>query len=244
MSAFKELQRLGADARVLSAAGWPSLFYAVENSAPLPGRSNEQNRHLDVVRHILSQDTHDKVWCTVQHGRTALMVAAMQNASDAVRLLVDAHPWSMSWKDARGRTAAHWAAVRGANEALEALVEKGADVRAVDADGKTPGQLLPHMGRAPVLRQWEAERLGAEGERRWDYNAVMEATTFRCVTDARLAIVCICISCVSMLSIMTRSMVAMQPRRYLKKAAAARRVRQGATERQCNACKVRVQHLP
>ena len=32
--------------------------------------------------------------------------------------------------------------------------------------------------------------------------------------------------------------------RYLKKAAAARRVRQGATERQCNACKVRITPSP
>lgn len=168
----------------------------------MPGRRNERNRHLDVVRHILSQDVQDKVWCTVQHGRIALMVAAMQNAADAVRFLVDAQPWSLSWKDAHGRSAVHWAAVRGATDALEALIGKGADVKAEDGDGKTPGQLLPPMDRAPVLRQWEGERLGAEGERRWDYNAVMEATTFR----------------------------------YIKKAAAARRVREGATERKCNAC--------
>ena len=151
----------------------------MENSAPLAGRGDERNRHLDVVRHILEQDAQDRVWCTVQNGRTALMVAAMQNAADAVRLLVDAQPWSLAWRDAGGRTAAHWAAVRGATDALEALMEKGADVRKTDSEGKTPGQLLPPMGRVPILRQWEAERMGAEGERRWDYPAVMEATSFR-----------------------------------------------------------------
>ncbi len=152
----------------------------MENSKPVPGRGDEANRHLDLIRHILALDAQDKVWCTVQHGRTALMVAAMQDAADAAALLVDAQPWSLAWRDARGRTAAHWAAVRGATGALEVLLSKGADTKARDSDGKTPGELLPHIDRPPVLRQWEEERRGAAGERRWDYNAVMEATTFRC----------------------------------------------------------------
>ena len=102
-----------------------------------------------------------------------------QDAADAVHVLVDAQPWSLNCRDARGRSAAHWAAVRGATDALEALVARGADVKALDADGSTPGALLPRVTRLPILRQWEAERRGAAGERRWDYTAVMEATTFR-----------------------------------------------------------------
>jgi ankyrin repeat protein len=201
-AAFKQLLALGVDLRALSAAGWPALFYAVENSKPVVGRGGEANRHLEVIRIILERDRADCVWCTVQHGRTALMVAAMQDAAEAVRLLLEAQPWALAWRDARGRSAAHWAAVRGANDALEVLVAKGTDVRALDQDGKTPGDLLPPFDRTPVLRQWEAERRGAAGERRWDYNAVMEATTFR----------------------------------YMRKATAARRVREGAQERQCASC--------
>ena len=102
-----------------------------------------------------------------------------QDAADAVKVLVEAQPWSLNCRDARGRSAAHWAAVRGANDALEALVARGADVRCRDADGKTAGELLPAFTRPPVLRQWEAERRGAAGEYRWDYSAVMEATMFR-----------------------------------------------------------------
>jgi hypothetical protein len=101
-----------------------------------------------------------------------------------VSVLVEAQPWSLNCRDARGRSAAHWAAVRGASDALEALIARGADVRCRDADGKTAGELLPAITRPPVLRQWEAERRGAAGEYRWDYGAVMEATMFRCVQPA------------------------------------------------------------
>ena len=47
-------------------------------SKPVPGRKDEVNRHLALIRFILGRDAQDKKWCTVQHGRTALMVAAMQ----------------------------------------------------------------------------------------------------------------------------------------------------------------------
>jgi ankyrin repeat protein len=50
-------------------------------------------------------------------------------------MLVEAQPWSLNCRDARGRSAAHWAAVRGATDALEALVARGADVRSRDAGG-------------------------------------------------------------------------------------------------------------
>ncbi len=165
-------------------------------SKPVAGRAGEPNRHMALLRFILARDAEERVWCTVLHGRTALMVAAMQDAADAVRLLVEMQPWSLNCRDARGRSAAHWAAARGATEALEALVAAGADVRATDADGAKPGALLPPITRLPVLRQWEAERRGAAGEVRWDYTAVMEATTFRCALRSlcvRDAIVCGCV---------------------------------------------------
>jgi hypothetical protein len=68
--------------------------------------------------------------------------------------------------------------------------------------GKSPGDLYTDWMRPPTKRQWEEERHGAMGERRWDYGAVMENTKFR----------------------------------YMKKAMAARRVREIARERQCNTC--------
>ena len=47
-------------------------------SKPVPGRKDEINRHIVLIRFILDRDAEEKKWCTVQHGRTALMVAAMQ----------------------------------------------------------------------------------------------------------------------------------------------------------------------
>ena len=44
----------------------------------MPGRKDEVNRHIALIRFILERDAQDQKWCTVQHGRTALMVAAMQ----------------------------------------------------------------------------------------------------------------------------------------------------------------------
>ena len=186
-AAFTALVELGADRRLLSGSGWPALFYAVENSAPLPGRGDEANRHLALVRHILKLDADDGLWATAARGRTALMVAAMQDAADAVHVLAQAQPWSVAWADEGGRTAAHWAAVRGATGALEALLARGANPLAKDGQGATPGQLLPPMDREPVRRKWEAEREGAAGERRWDYSALVEATAFRCVTGCHQA---------------------------------------------------------
>ena len=218
---------LGGDRRALSAAGWPPLFYAVENSAPLPGRGNEPNRHLALVRHILELDTAEGVWATAARGRTALMVAAMQDAADCVHALAQVQPWSVAWADEGGRTAAHWAAVRGATNALEALLARGAAPTVRDKAGATPGDLLPPLDSAPRLRQWEAEREGAAGERRWDYAAVVEATAFRCRLCGRAW---------ARSASRARSLA---PRRYIKKAGAAVRPRDEANERQCNACKVR-----
>jgi hypothetical protein len=47
-------------------------------SKPVPGRADEANRHIALIRLILERDAQDKKWCTVLHGRTALMVASMQ----------------------------------------------------------------------------------------------------------------------------------------------------------------------
>jgi hypothetical protein len=47
-------------------------------SKPVPGRTGEANRHLELIRHILERDAAERVWCTAPQGRTALMVAAMQ----------------------------------------------------------------------------------------------------------------------------------------------------------------------
>ena len=47
-------------------------------SKPVPGRAGEANRHLALIRAVLARDAAERTWCTVTHGRTALMVAAMQ----------------------------------------------------------------------------------------------------------------------------------------------------------------------
>lgn len=81
------------------------------------------------------------------NGSTPLMAACLNTEENVeiVRFLVEngADPTLRSKKRAWGNTAFHWAAVRGAEEALKILLRKfpgGRDI--LDADGQTPLQLL------------------------------------------------------------------------------------------------------
>ena len=166
----------GADVRALSSVGWPPLFYAVEA------------KQADVVEWIMDLDEAEGLHFTDDRNRTPLMVAAMQDAADLAEAIVERHPFTLDWRDDRGRTAFHWAATRGHANVMDKLMRLGAATGLRDADGKTAGDLFPYLTRPPPKRQWEEERMGAEGEARWDYAAVMEATQFRymkCVMVAR-----------------------------------------------------------
>lgn len=185
-AAFAALLSLGATPRLLSSCGWPPLFYCAEASVRVAGRDGEANRHLALLRAICDADADAGVWCTDPGGRTALAVAAGSGAHEAVALLAAAHPWSVDYRDERGRTPAHWAAARGHTACLEALLAARCDVSATDADGRTPGQLLPLVPPLPRLRAWAAERAGAAGGA-WDEAALVEASAFRYAKKAALA---------------------------------------------------------
>ena len=164
---FDRLLALGADPCAVSTAGWPALFYAVEAG------------HLELAGHIMDLHAEEGLHFTDPAGRPPLAVAALQDLPEMARMLAGRHPFSLHLRDARGRTALHWAASRGHGRVMEVLVELGArgDVR--DGEGKTPGELVPYLTRPAPRRQWEEERTGPEGEARWDYAATMEATQFR-----------------------------------------------------------------
>eukprot|EP00976_Prorocentrum_cordatum_P021409 437026-Prorocentrum_minimum.AAC.1 len=55
---------------------------------------------------------------------------------------------------------------------MDLLLKAGARPMLKDAEGKTAGELCSNFTRPPPKRQWEEERRGAMGERRWDYTAV------------------------------------------------------------------------
>lgn len=56
----------------------------------------------------------------------------------ALREWLSVHPAGVKARDARGRTALHWAALADSVRSIEFLVREGADLGASDADGNTP----------------------------------------------------------------------------------------------------------
>jgi hypothetical protein len=69
----------------------------------------------------------------------------------------------------------------------QVLLRHGAKPSAEDKEGKRAGDLYPQFSRPHTKRRWEEERRGAAGEARWDYGAVMEATSFRYMRKAAVA---------------------------------------------------------
>jgi cytohesin len=89
------------------------------------------------------------------YGWTPLMRAASRNRTAMVRLLLEDPRTDIAHRDDDGATALHRAAEEGHSEMVELLVELGADVRALDASGRTAAmraELAQHPGTVRRLR--------------------------------------------------------------------------------------------
>ena len=148
------LLRRRCDLHALSASHWPALFYAVEASKRVSARGGSANPHVGVAKLLLAAAATDEA-CTDLRGRTALMVAALQDADEAAAMLCTLQPGCVNLRDAGGRTALHYAALRGAAATCEVLLKHGAQPEARDKGGQRPGDLFPAFTRPPVQRQWE-----------------------------------------------------------------------------------------
>ena len=164
---FKALHSLGGDPRILSLVGWPSLFYAIE-----AGKK-------DLAEWIMDEDVKDNKHCIVDKQRTALMLAAMQGHSDLITSINERFPMYLNWRDTDGKTALHWASIRNQDSAIDSLCKLGAKREIKDNDGKMAGELYKGFTRPAPKRMWEEERSGPQGEMLWDYNDIMENTSFR-----------------------------------------------------------------
>lgn len=84
-------------------------------------------------------------------GVTPLMTAVAQEKTDFVQWAVDEDPEHIDQRDARGRTALHWAAAGGIANNVSVLINGGADVNAQDNDGNTPLGLAAFSGNVQAV---------------------------------------------------------------------------------------------
>lgn len=87
---------------------------------------------------------------SIQDGRPVLNELIRWGRVDSALWLLDHHA-SPNIPDARGWTAMHQAVSRGNDRLVRALLEKGADLSAKDANGATPYDLAQAMRRAKVV---------------------------------------------------------------------------------------------
>lgn len=83
--------------------------------------------------------------------RLQLLTPVREGDSETFRAMM-ARGAPLSSVDPAGRTALHWAAVKGRGDFVDALIKAGADLEATDADGRTPLHLAALADAGSVTR--------------------------------------------------------------------------------------------
>lgn len=90
------------------------------------------------VAECLLKIARDPVKIIDNEGATLLHKAAWGNLPELAKLLLEEYGFDLETKDHYGRTALHVAAYQGNTRFLKYLLEKSANVNAIDNEGKTP----------------------------------------------------------------------------------------------------------
>lgn len=131
----------GADVNAVGANRWGAMMVAAVKG------------HVDVVAEFLQRGADPNL--PDVYGWTPLMRAANRNRSETVRRLLLDPRTNIAHRDDDGATALHRAAEEGHLDMVELLIELGADVDALDANGRSAAiraDLAQHPDVAVRLR--------------------------------------------------------------------------------------------
>ncbi|KAL1921053.1 uncharacterized protein VTP21DRAFT_11688 [Calcarisporiella thermophila] len=117
----------GFDIRnVDSKNGWTSLMYAARY-----GRK-------EIVAFLLENGHEDRGILTDYSHNTVLMIAAQHGQEQIFRLYISRFPDTVNLLNSEGKSALTYAALKGNDTMVNLLLDNGADIDHMDADGNTP----------------------------------------------------------------------------------------------------------
>ena len=143
----------GADINTTTSGGLSALHLAASGG------------HWAVVEELLTTRPVADINLAAEGGRTPLM-AAMQTCNERVISLLLTHGAAVNATDRENWTALHMAAVKGKREAVEQLLNAGADFMAIDFLGRTPAAVAKENSGAAELLAEKEKQFRAEQNRR------------------------------------------------------------------------------
>lgn len=122
--------------------------------------------HTHIVRWILQRSVPNSVYWTTKDNANALHCASYSGSAASLRILMSVVPRKrrravLSLRDSRGNTPLHLATINNHVEAVQFLLESGADPKLINAAGQTPeviARLKSHFELANFLRGWNGKK--------------------------------------------------------------------------------------
>jgi ankyrin repeat protein len=128
----------GASLQARNMLGWDPLTFASKAG------------QTDIIKRFLSEGSNPRAACLL--GRTALSHATGSNQADTCRILLADTRTSIDQSDRLGFTALTYALLNRSDDALQVLLEAGADITAKDAAGRELSRILRNERITPSAR--------------------------------------------------------------------------------------------